>query len=218
LVSAMKFSMLEIDESVTRYLKDSRSFSPTIKKIEVWREIGVAASGKSPAYLHHRKNFKARAGKPAAGFSNRTVTAVGSPLCRRNFGVLYASGRLKGTAMKKLLVAALMAGSFISFEARAGERAGDAALGAVSGAVVLGPVGAVAGALIGYTAGPSIAHSWGIGRSASRSRARRETQAMNGSQESGTRQQAAVKVVSSSPVKNSEAPAGKRPPPVQGFE
>ena len=25
-------------------------------------------SGKSPAYLHHRKNFRARAGKPAAGF------------------------------------------------------------------------------------------------------------------------------------------------------
>ncbi|CAN0479072.1 unnamed protein product, partial [Phaeothamnion confervicola] len=27
-------------------------------------------SGKSPAYLHHRKNSKARAGKPAAGFFN----------------------------------------------------------------------------------------------------------------------------------------------------
>jgi hypothetical protein len=24
--------------------------------------------GKSPAYAHHRKNFKARAGKPVAGF------------------------------------------------------------------------------------------------------------------------------------------------------
>jgi hypothetical protein len=120
--------------------------------------------------------------------------------------------------MKKLLVAALIAGSFISFEARAQGRAGDAALGAVSGAVVLGPVGAVAGAFIGYTAGPSIARSWGLQRSASRSRARRETQAMNGTQEPGTRQQVAAKVTSSSPVKNPEAPAGKRPPPVQGFE
>src|SRR3954462_4517708 len=75
--------------------------------------------------------------------------------------------------MKKLLVAALIAGSLISFissEAKAQERAGDAALGALSGAVVLGPVGAVAGAFIGYSAGPSIARSWGIRRSASSSR------------------------------------------------
>ena len=121
--------------------------------------------------------------------------------------------------MNKLLVAALIAGSFISFEARAQGRAGDAALGAVSGAVVLGPVGAVAGALIGYTAGPSIARSWGLQRSASasRSRGRRETQAMSGTQEPGTQQQAAAKVISS-PVKNPEAATGKRPPPVQGFE
>ena len=64
--------------------------------------------------------------------------------------------------MKKPLVAALIAGSlisFISFEAKAQGRAGDAALGALSGAVVLGPVGAVAGAFIGYAAGPSIARS-----------------------------------------------------------
>ena len=120
--------------------------------------------------------------------------------------------------MKKLLVAALIAGPFISVEAQAQERAGSAALGAVSGAVVLDPVGAVAGAFIGYTAGPSIAHSWGIGRSASRSRARRETQAMSGTQEPGTQQQAADKVVSSSPVRNPDTPAEKRPPPVQGFE
>ena len=72
--------------------------------------------------------------------------------------------------MKKLLVAALIAASFFSFEARAQERAGSAALGAVSGAVVLGPIGAVAGAFIGYAAGPSIARSWGLRRSASRSR------------------------------------------------
>ena len=68
--------------------------------------------------------------------------------------------------MKKLLVAALIAASFFSVQAQAQERAGSAALGAVSGAVVLGPVGAVAGAFIGYAAGPSIARSWGIRRSA----------------------------------------------------
>ena len=45
------------------------------------------------------------------------------------------------------------------------ERLGDAGLGALSGAVVLGPIGAVGGAIIGYTAGPSIAHAWGLKRS-----------------------------------------------------
>src|SRR3954453_3043709 len=74
----------------------------------------------------------------------------------------FAAGALRETAMKKLVVAAAIVASFISFEAQAQERAGSAALGAVSGAVVLGPVGAVAGALIGYTAGPAIAHSWGV--------------------------------------------------------
>ncbi len=68
--------------------------------------------------------------------------------------------------MKKLLVALVIAGSFISVEAMAQGRAGSAAIGAVSGAVVLGPVGAVAGAVIGFTAGPSIANAWGVGRSA----------------------------------------------------
>src|ERR1700737_4743776 len=61
---------------------------------------------------------------------------------------LAACGALGGNAVKKQLVAILIAGSFFSFQARAQERAGSAALGAVSGAVVLGPVGAVAGALI----------------------------------------------------------------------
>ena len=115
--------------------------------------------------------------------------------------------------MKKLLVAAAIAASLFSFEARAQSRAGDAALGAVSGAVVLGPVGAVAGAVIGYTAGPAIAHSWGVGRSTSRARTRRVTQS-----DLGTRQ-AATKV-SSSPVANRPemVAAGKTAPPVQGLE
>jgi hypothetical protein len=114
--------------------------------------------------------------------------------------------------MKRALVAAVIAGSFFSFEASAQERAGSAALGAVSGAVVLGPVGAVAGALIGYTAGPAIAHSWGGGRS--RPRARRVTQS-----DPGTQQQTAAKV-SSSPVANrpETVAARKTAPPVQGFE
>jgi hypothetical protein len=187
------------------------------EELECFKKV-LATSDKSPAYVHHRKNLRARAGDPVAGFSNQAADCCPITFVPPQFRSPVCPGRLKGTAMKKLLVAALIAGSFISFEARAGDRAGDAALGAVSGAVVLGPVGAVAGALIGYTAGPSIARSWGIGRSASRSRARRETQAMNGAQEAVTQQQASARVVSSSPVKNPEAPAGKRPPPVQGFE
>jgi hypothetical protein len=139
--------------------------------------------------------------------------------------------------MKKLLVAALIAGSLISAEARAQARAGDAALGAVSGAVVLGPVGAVAGAVIGYTAGPSIAHSWGMGRSASRSHARRPTQlaksdprspkqnsniqndATQGASIQGSEEQAAIKVSSPPAIKSPETPPGAgAAPPVQGFE
>jgi hypothetical protein len=65
--------------------------------------------------------------------------------------------------MKRVLAAAITAIVLASSEALAQERVGDAALGALSGAVVLGPVGAAAGAVIGYTAGPAIARSWGIG-------------------------------------------------------
>jgi hypothetical protein len=142
--------------------------------------------------------------------------------------------------MKKLLVAALIAGSFISIEARAQSRAGAAALGAVSGAVVLGPVGAVAGAFIGYAAGPSIARSWGVRRSASRSQTRRTTQSslaksdprslkQNSDNHSdvtqsasiqGTGEQAVAKAsLLSPPIKSPEALPGKgAAPPIQGFE
>lgn len=65
--------------------------------------------------------------------------------------------------MKAILVALMMA--LIPVGALAGERTGDAALGALAGAVVLGPIGLVAGAAVGYTAGPSIASSWGLRRS-----------------------------------------------------
>ncbi len=65
--------------------------------------------------------------------------------------------------MKKILACVVMAVCVAPFNAQAGERVGDAALGALSGAVVLGPVGAVAGAAVGFTAGPAIACSWGLG-------------------------------------------------------
>jgi hypothetical protein len=90
--------------------------------------------------------------------------------------------------MRKLLVAALIAGSIISFEAKAQERAGSAALGAVSG--------------------PAIAHSWGVGHSTSRSNAQRVTQA------SAPTQEAAAKVTPLPVAKTAEAVAGKSVPPV----
>ncbi len=67
--------------------------------------------------------------------------------------------------MRTILVATVMALTLAPFGASAQERTGDAALGALAGAVVLGPVGLVAGAAVGYTAGPSIASSWGLRRS-----------------------------------------------------
>jgi hypothetical protein len=73
--------------------------------------------------------------------------------------------------MTKAFTAAAMILLLAPSVAFAQHRAGDAALGAVSGAVVLGPIGAVAGAFIGYSAGPTIARSWGLDRSrASRNR------------------------------------------------
>jgi hypothetical protein len=114
--------------------------------------------------------------------------------------------------MKKLLVVAVIAASLFSVEAGAQERAGSAALGAVSGAVVLGPVGAVAGALIGYTAGPAIAHSWGVRRSESRSRLRHAREAT-----AATRDEAAA-VGAPLPMARPAEVAGNKAPPVQGFE
>jgi len=126
--------------------------------------------------------------------------------------------------MKKLLVVVVIAGLSV-YEANAQERAGSAALGAVSGAVVLGPVGAVAGALIGYTAGPAIAHSWGVGHS--HVRGRRVTQASAGTQEAAARvtplpvakpPEAAAAKAAPPVAKIPEIVASKNTPPVQGFE
>jgi len=67
--------------------------------------------------------------------------------------------------MKKTFALIVLTLALMSSAAMAQERVGDAALGALSGAVVLGPIGAVAGAVVGFTAGPSIARSWGFGGS-----------------------------------------------------
>jgi hypothetical protein len=82
--------------------------------------------------------------------------------------------------MKTILAALVMAVALAPLGASAQERTGDAALGALAGAVVLGPVGLVAGAAVGYTAGPSIAGSWGLRRSHHRHSDRPSTKVSSG--------------------------------------
>jgi hypothetical protein len=105
--------------------------------------------------------------------------------------------------MKRVIAIAALSLSLISSQACADEhRGGDAALGALSGAVVLGPVGAVAGAVVGYTAGPSIARSWGFRRS---SHAAPRTKAVK-------REASAPEARSSAEGKAGAAPAAAAPP------
>ncbi|MGY3149808.1 hypothetical protein ACVWYQ_006807 [Bradyrhizobium sp. USDA 3397] len=134
--------------------------------------------------------------------------------------------------MKKALITAVAMLACVPASALAQERAGDAALGAVSGAVVLGPVGAVAGALIGYTAGPSIARSWGLrGSQSARHRQppprraaatgspsrTREAMAANGQMRAAGNP--APPPVQAPPVQAAPAaPAHSPAPPVQGFD
>jgi hypothetical protein len=119
--------------------------------------------------------------------------------------------------MKNTVAIAAAALSLMSSAALAGERPADAALGAVSGAVVFGPIGAVAGAVVGYTAGPSISHSWrrsGRARHA-RGPARQEAHVYPGDGQSAPRSETAPP-----PAAAPESPraAPMTPPPVQGFE
>lgn len=130
--------------------------------------------------------------------------------------------------MKRLLVVGavlLLCGG----AAAAQERAGDAALGALSGAVILGPVGAVAGAVVGYTAGPSIARSWGLRRGSSDAKRRAVRPASGVRGRTPPARQARGELVASTarPAQRSPGPAAAptvvRPvtpaaPPVQGFE
>jgi hypothetical protein len=64
---------------------------------------------------------------------------------------------------KSLAIVVTIAGiSCATVSAHAQERLGDGAMGALAGALVAGPIGLVAGGVVGYTAGPSIASSWGL--------------------------------------------------------
>jgi hypothetical protein len=125
---------------------------------------------------------------------NRTLPAALFGYC----GVMTS----RGTRMKKTIALGALALSLISSVAMADERrGGDAALGALSGAVVFGPIGAVAGAIVGYTAGPSIAHSWGFRRSSAARERRRSA-----------RQEAAAAPVAT-PVDSQPVPNRPAPPP-----
>ncbi len=109
--------------------------------------------------------------------------------------------------MKKILAAGVITLAVAPSGVLAQERAGDAALGALSGAVVLGPIGAVAGAVVGYTAGPSIAHSWGLRRS---SGAYRGGRSARGSGNAASNQGASTQgVATAGPVDGVSAPPAK---------
>jgi hypothetical protein len=148
------------------------------------------------------------------------------------FQIPLPSARQKETAMKKLIVAAGLATTLMSFEAQAQDRGGSAVLGAVSGLVVFGPVGAAAGALVGYTAGPAIAQSWGIGQRPPRSKARRAARANPEAKRPAATANAAQPSVARSAPQAAAAPAAQAPaapapaaiastkaaPPIQTFE
>src|SRR5712664_2262116 len=128
--------------------------------------------------------------------------------------------------MKSILAMLVVASTLAPFAAHGGERVGDAALGAVSGAVVFGPVGLVAGAVVGFTAGPSIAHSWGFRRSGSKKPSREKSQAgMSPSRVSQNTPATAASPEQTGTLRTS-APAKPAPstaqrwvgPPVQGLE
>jgi predicted lipid-binding transport protein (Tim44 family) len=135
--------------------------------------------------------------------------------------------------MKKTIVIMASALSLLSLQALADDhRGGDAALGALSGAVVLGPIGAVAGAVVGYTAGPSIAHSWGFRRSSAARHARKptrqEAQLPPAGDHSAPNNRVAASTVASpaaqaptpaqAPAAASAARTASTAPPVQGLE
>lgn len=128
--------------------------------------------------------------------------------------------------MIRAVIAAAVITVVATSAALAQHRAGDAALGAVSGAVVLGPIGAIAGAFIGYSAGPSIARSWGIDRSrASRQRRQASNESVRGARaEAVTPSETNPRVATSrnegatpAPVAAGPAPSAKTPP-VQTLE
>jgi hypothetical protein len=127
---------------------------------------------------------------------------------------------MERTSMKKIIaITALVLAALVPSAILAQQRGGDAALGALSGAVVFGPIGAVAGAVVGYTAGPSIARSWGFRRSGGARHARKsasqETRVSRVDTQPAPRGQAAPPPAAAAPP---PPKATSTAPPVQGLE
>jgi hypothetical protein len=122
--------------------------------------------------------------------------------------------------MRNTVAISVIALSLMSSAAIAGERPTDAALGAVSGAVVFGPIGAVAGAVVGYTAGPSISHSWRRSSDARHARrpTRQEARTYTSDSPPAPRIEAPPPAVSPPPQEQPKETSMAVPPPVQGFE
>jgi hypothetical protein len=183
----------------------------------------IYSKGRLGPLVHTRARTNAASGRSG-----------GPPSNSRNSVVAAASGRFRETHMKRFIVAAVVSLTLVPTGALAQERGGDAALGALSGALVFGPVGAVAGALVGYTAGPSIARSWGLrgsSRRDSQSRVKTRTAApraanpqvvQNGPAPSASPSpQPAQTQVAPAPVQASAAPPpvqARAAPPVQTLE
>src|SRR6267378_5271212 len=159
----------------------------------------LAVFGSSESKISAFRGRRAALSPVAEAPSNRTI--VGPQF----EGHLQHHNVRREPQMKRLVLASAIFLTFAPALALAEGRGGDAALGALSGAVVFGPVGLVAGAVVGYTAGPSIAHSWGFRRSSIARGGRKSA-----------RQEAAVSPVDSQPVPNRQAgppPAAQAPPP-----
>ena len=130
-------------------------------------------------WLHRSKHF---AYQRCDEVDQPATAAPVMPESHSRVNVSFSGGR----GMKKVLAVVAVALAFAPVGAFAQERGGDAALGAMSGAVVFGPIGAVAGAVIGYTAGPGIAHSWGMREPRRRERSARRSDNKGSSAIKGT--------------------------------
>src|SRR5712671_3887503 len=183
------------------------------------KHLAVFAEQRKPVFRHSKPRL-AVLSSVAKAPSNRTFVGPQFEGHLRNHNVRWEP------QMKKLVLASTVFLTFAPAIALAEGRGGDAALGALSGAVVFGPVGAVAGAVVGYTAGPSIAHSWGFRRSGSKRALREKSQAgmptsrvgQNTPATAASPEQARA-TMTSAPAKPASATAPRSvTPPVQGLE
>lgn len=159
-----------------------------------------------------------RTNGPVAGFPEHSICPRIISTCERR------SQKKRKRSMKRTIAVVMLTLPLLSAAAIAQERSGDAALGALSGAVVLGPIGAVAGAVVGYTAGPSIARSWGLRRSTVEPRQRSPRQSRQAQTSTSEKHLApsnratSENAVSTPPMTPLTARTNATMPPAQGFE